>query len=75
VSSRYFGGQIEVRLDSASGELIGTLKVPYIGDWDDWRLISTDIKAVSGIHDLYFVFKGGQPHELFRFDWWRFSAD
>lgn len=73
VSSRYFGGQIEIRLDSISGELIGTLQVPYIGDWDDWKMISTEVKDVGGIHDLYFLFRGRGPHVLFNFDGWAFT--
>lgn len=37
-----------------------------------WKVISTPVESVSGIHDLYFVFRGEK--ELFSFDWWRFSA-
>lgn len=72
VSSRYFGGQIEIHLDNAEGELVGTLEVPYIGDWDDWQIVSTEVKEVKGNHDLYFLFKGREPAELFRFDYWKF---
>lgn len=73
VSSRFLGGQMEIHLDSSSGELLGTLNVPYIGDWGDWKLLTTDVKSVTGIHDLYFVFKGKKPHVLFNFDYWKFS--
>ncbi len=73
VSSRYFGGQIEIHLDSTDGELMGTLNVPYIGDWDDWEIVATNVGETKGIHDLYFVFKGSEPQELFRFDSWKFS--
>ena len=74
VASRYFGGEMEIRLDSISGDLIGTLQVPYIGDWNNWKMISTKVKEVKGVHDLYFVFKGGEPHVLFNFDWWKFLS-
>ena len=73
VSSRYLGGQLEVRLDSVDGDLIATLKVPYLGDWKDYKLLSTPVAAVKGIHDLYYVFKGGTPHSLFNFDYWYFN--
>jgi arabinoxylan arabinofuranohydrolase len=73
VSSRFFGGQIEIHLDSLSGDLIGTLNVPYIGDWNDWKLLTTDVKTVSGTHDLYFVFKGKVPQVLFNFNYWKFN--
>ncbi len=73
VSSRYFGGKIELRLDSKEGELIGTLNIPYIGDWNQWKELSTAVKSSKGVHDLYLIFKGGTPYELFRFDYWSFS--
>lgn len=75
VASRYFGGQMTIRLDSMTGVQIGQLEVPYLGDWSDWRLLRTSIKPVSGVHDLYFVFTGNGPHELFRFDSWKFSRE
>ena len=73
VSSRYLGGEMEIRLDSKDGPLLGTLNVPYIGDWSNWKNLSVEIEKVTGIHDLYFLFKGREPHELFRFDSWKFS--
>lgn len=73
VASRYHGGDIEVRIGSKEGELIGTLNVPYTGEWDNWEIHSTNVKPVKGIHDLYFVFSGKKPHELFNFDYWLFS--
>lgn len=71
-SSRYHGGNIELRLDGLEGELIGTLRIPYTGEWDRWQEVTTAVKAVTGTHDLYLVFKGKQPHELFRLDHWQF---
>ena len=72
-SSRYFGGQIELRLDSKEGEVIGTLHVPYTGEWENWREFETSVKAVTGVHDLYLVFRGKKPHTLFNLDWWKFD--
>lgn len=73
VASRYHGGQLEIRLGAKDGDLIGTLKVPFTGEWDSWQLHTTDVKAVAGVHDLYLVFKGGAPYELFNFDYWKFT--
>ena len=73
VASRYLGGEIEIRLDSLDGDSLGTLTVPYLGDWDDFRPLSGEVREASGVHDLYFVFRGGRPHELFRFDYWQFE--
>lgn len=72
-SSRYHGGNIELRLDSPEGELIGTLQTSYTGEWDNWEPFSTNISGATGIHDLYLVFKGRTPHELFNFDYWIFE--
>lgn len=72
-SSRNFGGQIELRLDAPDGPLIGTLRTRYTGEWESWSADQTTVTGATGLHDLYFVFRGGTPHELFRFDHWSFS--
>lgn len=72
-SSRYSGGTVEVRTDGLDGKLIGTLKIHYTGEWENWKEFSTNIESVNGIHDVYFVFKGEVPHMLFNFDYWEFT--
>jgi arabinoxylan arabinofuranohydrolase len=72
VASATKGGQIEIRLNSADGELLGTLDVKNTGGVDKWAVQVCKVKAAIGILDLYFVFKGGEG-DLFNFDWWRFS--
>jgi len=63
---------MEIRLGTKDGELLGTINVPMAGGNDKWALQTIDVKKVSGIHDLYFVFKGVEPHALFNFDYWEF---
>lgn len=72
-SSRYFGGQIELRVDSLEGKLMGTLRIPYTGEWENWKEFTTQVEGVTGVHDLYLVFKGRKPHALFNLDYWRFE--
>ena len=72
-SSRYHGGEMELRIDGRDGEVIGTLRIPYTGEWENWGEFATDVKSVTGVHDLYFVCKGKKPHELFNFDYWCFN--
>lgn len=72
-SSRYHGGEMELRIDGRDGEVIGTLRIPYTGEWENWGEFATDVKSVTGVHDLYFVCKGKKPHELFNFDYWCFK--
>ncbi|MCA9956114.1 MAG: glycoside hydrolase family 3 C-terminal domain-containing protein, partial [Anaerolineales bacterium] len=47
---------LEIRLDNPTGPLQGTLAVPVTGDVYAWTAVSTPIKEISGIHDLYLVF-------------------
>jgi arabinoxylan arabinofuranohydrolase len=64
---------MEIRLDSKEGELLGTVNVPMTGGNDRWSLQTIDIKKVTGIHDLYFVFKGKAASQILYFDYWMFS--
>jgi arabinoxylan arabinofuranohydrolase len=64
---------MEVRLDGVVGKLIGTIKVPMTGGNDRWALVTTDVKKVTEIHDVYFVFKGKASSKIMFFDYWMFS--
>ena len=71
VASGLRGGQIEIRIDSLGGKLLGTLNVPGTGGWEKWQTITLDLTAyATGIHDLYFAFTGRKGPKLFNFDWW-----
>ncbi|HZF64720.1 MAG TPA: PQQ-dependent sugar dehydrogenase [Chitinophagaceae bacterium] len=56
LSTETTGTGIEVHLDAPNGDLIGTIEVPT-GKWNQWRQLKMPIKAVKGVHDVYFVFK------------------
>ena len=43
VASGLRGGQIEIRLDSLGGKLLGTLHVPGTGGWEKWQTITLDL--------------------------------
>ncbi|HSJ67324.1 MAG TPA: glycoside hydrolase family 43 protein [Anditalea sp.] len=64
---------MEIRLGSKDGELIGSINVPNTGGDDRWTLVGTDVKNVSGVHDLFFVFKGKAKTNIMYFDYWTFS--
>ena len=67
------GGNIEIRLESENGLLIGTLNVVPTGDWDSWKTITTDVAIPNtGIFDLYFVFKGNKE-DFVHIDYWEFT--
>ena len=71
VASGLRGGQIELRIDSLGGHLLGRLEVPATGGWEQWQTLTTDFTAkAAGTHDLYLVFTGRKGPKLFNFDWW-----
>lgn len=70
VASASNGGKIEIRLDNLNGELIGTVDVKNTGGWQKWATVKSSVKKTTGVHDVYFVFTGGEG-ELFNFDFWK----
>jgi MYXO-CTERM domain-containing protein len=73
VASAGSGGNIEVRLDSQTGKLVGTCAVAGTGGAQTWATKTCAISGASGVHDLFFVFTGGAG-SLFNFNWWKFSG-
>ncbi|MBO9566798.1 MAG: family 43 glycosylhydrolase [Niastella sp.] len=62
------GGTIEIHTGSADGPLAGTCTITSTaGNKQTFRARC----KLSGVHDVYFVFKGGEG-DLFDFDWWKF---
>ena len=51
VASGLRGGQIEIRLDSLKGRLLGKVNVPGTGGWENWQTINLDLDY-STIKDL-----------------------
>ncbi|XID92422.1 carbohydrate-binding protein [Paenibacillaceae bacterium WGS1546] len=49
---------IEVRTDSPTGTLLGTVNIGGTGGWFDWSNLSASLSGASGVKDVYFVFKG-----------------
>lgn len=67
------GGMIELRIGSPDGTLIGKIKIKETGSVNKYTLNTTNVKNITGIHDLYIVFNGSDPAgDLFRLDWWKF---
>jgi hypothetical protein len=59
VAAGWQGKQIQLRLDSPTGRLIGTLTTRSTGTWDRREEQSALIDRVTGVHTLYLVFAGG----------------
>jgi len=67
------GGNIEVRLDSSTGLLIGTIEVTSTGGWQAYSTFSTQITGIRDISDLYLVFTGTSGY-LMNLNWFTFIA-
>lgn len=64
---------IEIRLDSPEGKIIATVDVqPQNGSSSQWVKVKAKVESVTGVHDLYFIFKGENEGSLFDFDCWKF---
>jgi len=57
--SRAAGKKIEVRVGGVAGSLLGTITTTGTGAWNVYKTQKKVINKVSGVKDLYLVFKGG----------------
>ncbi|MEU4565367.1 family 43 glycosylhydrolase [Micromonospora sp. NPDC023956] len=73
VASATSGGRIEVRLDSASGPIVGTCTVGGTGGWQNWTTTTCGVSGATGTRDLYLRFAGGSGN-LFNVNWWQFGG-
>jgi beta-glucosidase len=71
VASNSTGGNVALRLDGPTGELIGTFPVSGTGGWQNWVTISNTISEITGIHKVFLKFTGGSGY-LFNVNWLRF---
>jgi hypothetical protein len=56
------GAVIEVRRDSATGELLGSQGLANTGGWQSWVSCKVRVRPLSGAQSLCFVFnRGGSP--------------
>jgi hypothetical protein len=67
------GGNIEIRLDSLSGTLIGACTIPGTGGWQNWTTQTCSINGAGGVHTIYLKFTGGSG-DLMNVNWFKFST-
>ena len=72
VSCATSGGNIELRLDSSTGTLVGTCPVTGTGDWQTFADAVCSVSGVSGKHDLYLKFVGESGY-LLNINWFQFE--
>ena len=73
VASGASGGNIEIRLDSVNGTLVGTCPVTGTGGWQTWADAACNVSGAGGTHNLYLKFTGGSGY-LFNLNWFKFTA-
>jgi arabinoxylan arabinofuranohydrolase len=73
VASAGTGGRIDVRSGSLDGPLIATIEVAQTGGEHVWKTQSVKASAITGQHDLYFVFNAGGNNVRFNVDYWSFE--
>jgi len=66
------GQVIEIRLDSPTGQLIGSLRVQATGSWNTFKLQRTDVSSITGVRDV--VLLGRNPGLATNIEWFRFSS-
>jgi hypothetical protein len=59
VGAGYQGQKIVLHLDSLTGATIGTLVTSTTGSWTTYNTESAWISKVTGVHNLYIQFVGG----------------
>ncbi|WP_124065084.1 carbohydrate-binding protein [Clostridium sp. E02] len=69
------GGKIEIHLDKENGRLVGAVDVPNTGGDRNFREVQTTISNATGVHNVFFVFRGNGNQQLFQFESWQFSKD
>lgn len=58
-ASMQSGGSISVVLDKLTEKEVGNLKITPTGNINTYMTDSCDLSAISGVRDVYLVFKGG----------------
>ncbi|MFC5050750.1 carbohydrate-binding protein [Rubritalea spongiae] len=64
-ASNTSGGTVEVRLGSPTGTLITSIDITNTSGWSNFITFTAQItNPPTGLHDLYFVFQGGNDYLL-----------
>jgi PKD repeat protein len=77
VASASNGGTVEARLDSPTGELVGTVDVAGTGGWQTWETVTMPIveSADRGTHELFLVFRNPeQPTGIVNLNFLEFAG-
>ncbi|MGE5609374.1 MAG: carbohydrate-binding protein [Bacillota bacterium] len=71
LADAFAGRQIQLRVDSLDGPIIGSLTTRGTGGWGIYQEQTAAIAGIAGVHDLYLTFVGGDG--VGNIDWFRFA--
>lgn len=66
---QYAGKSFQIRLDSVSGPVAGTMTMPGTGGFDTFRTESVPITTTKGVHDVYLVAAADAGPGVGNIDW------
>jgi hypothetical protein len=69
----YAGNQLQLRLDSPTGTLVGTLTTTSTGNWTTFTNQTCAVSGVSGVHNLYIVASASANTYVANIDWFQFN--
>jgi carbohydrate binding protein with CBM6 domain len=74
VASDADSGRMDVRLDSPTGDPVGTLRVTKTGGWQNWRTDEVTLTSpITGTHTVYFTFDREDDGEFLNLNWLLFQ--
>ncbi|MFR7761957.1 MAG: glycoside hydrolase family 76 protein [Eubacterium sp.] len=65
-------GTLEFRLGSTTGPLIAKASIENTGTWQNWKEVTIDTARITGVQNVYIVFKSDTPH-VCNFDYFKFT--
>lgn len=74
IASAMTGGNIEIYLDKLDNKPIAVCKASGTGNWQEYTDISSNIGNITGVHDLYLKFTGGDGF-LMNVNYFSFGRD
>ncbi len=74
IASATTGGNIELYLDNMSGAPVAVIPVAGTGNWQEYIDVTANIPAITGIHDLYLKFTGGEGY-LYNLNYFVFGKE
>ena len=64
--------KLEFRLGSTTGPLIAKASIENTGTWQNWKEVTIDTARITGVQNVYIVFKSDTPH-VCNFDYFKFT--